>query len=328
MKRKVENLVTPTCPFDWSDKLVFKSYVNEMSHDQFQLYEVLSHNPKETPLSLFPGEPTKSYYEYFFNKYGYSMVYIYDPSLTCKPVNMGVNGVRLLVSRFKDTDRSSSSALDDESSQRSSEIRLFPELCKVWPIPASFWKLCRFVPSIIHRLVGFLLAEELAQSISSSTGIGATEVYEYRCHPDIMREGELNKMEHNSESVFHWRDGGYIVDADTSNQLHSQVNTEGVIRGPSNSLLLQSLTGTSAKDSFDLERLETLGDSFLKLAVSVSLFCCRSKDHEGKLTRSRINRISNFNLSFLAKRKNLPGRLKTEQFEPLSGWIPPGFSLR
>ena len=326
--RKAENLVSPCWPFDWSDKLVFKSYTTEMSHNQLQLYEVLSYNPEETPLSIFPGESTKCYFEYFYEKYGYSIEHYDDPSLTCKPVSMGVNGVRLLVSRFKDTNRPSASAPDDGFSQRSRKIRLFPELCKVWPIPASLWKLCRYVPSIIHRLVGFLLAEELAQSISSFTGIGATEVYEYRCNLDIMREGEPNEMTQCSEPVFYWRDGGYIVDADTSNQLHSQVNTDGVMRGPSNSLLLQSLTATSARDSFDLERLETLGDSFLKLAVSVSLFCCRGNDHEGKLTHSRVNRISNFNLSYLAKKKSLPGLLQTEQFEPLSGWIPPGFSSR
>ena len=319
--REVGNLVIPSWPFDWSDKLVFKCYTDERSHDQPQLYEIMSYDPEETPLSPFPGNPEIAFTEYFYEKYGYSFSYYSDSSLTCRPVNMGSNGFGLLASRFN-------SDMTASSSSRTREIKLFPELCKVWPIPASFWKLCRCIPSILHRLKSFLLTEELSQCVSSMTGIGSTDVYEYRMCSDRREGEEKGGVLGNSQSTFYWRDGGNPIDDITSEQLIQQVHVSGVIRAPSNSLLLQSLTASSARDRFDLERLETLGDSFLKLSMSVNLFCCRSNDHEGKLTQSRVNRISNFNLSYLAEKRGIPALLHTNQFEPDAHWIPPGFHLR
>lgn len=49
------------------------------------------------------------------------------------------------------------------------------------------------------------------------------------------------------------------------------------------SLLLQALTTASASDGMNLERLETIGDSFLKLAVTNFLYQEYASQHEGKL---------------------------------------------
>ena len=62
--------------------------------------------------------------------------------------------------------------------------------------------------------------------------------------------------------------------------------------GPSPCLLLQALTMSNANDFFNLERLETIGDSFLKFAITVYLYCTYPGIHEGKLSYLRSKQVS------------------------------------
>ena len=69
--------------------------------------------------------------------------------------------------------------------------------------------------------------------------------------------------------------------------------------GPGPELLLQALTMANAVDGFDLERLETVGDSFLKQAITVYLFFAYPNVHEGKLSYLRSKQVSKYsNYSF------------------------------
>ena len=95
------------------------------------------------------------------------------------------------------------------------------------------------------------------------------------------------------------------------------------LRGPDNTLMLQALTTRSAGDSIDLERLETLGDSFLKFSTTVFLYHDRSTDHEGVLSKSRARRVCNKNLYTLANRKNITTAILSSTFNPRQMWIPP-----
>jgi dsRNA-specific ribonuclease len=92
--------------------------------------------------------------------------------------------------------------------------------------------------------------------------------------------------------------------------------------GPSPALLLQALTLSNAGDGFDLERLETVGDSFLKQAVTVYIYCTYTQVHEGKLSFFRSKIVSNYNLYKLGKRKLLGEYLISTKFEPFENWIP------
>lgn len=51
--------------------------------------------------------------------------------------------------------------------------------------------------------------------------------------------------------------------------------------GPSPSIILQALTMSNANDGINLERLETIGDSFLKYAITTYLYCTYEDVHEG-----------------------------------------------
>jgi endoribonuclease Dicer len=67
---------------------------------------------------------------------------------------------------------------------------------------------------------------------------------------------------------------------------------------------LQALTSASANDTVNLERLETLGDSFLKLMSSLFLFLQYKLD-EGQLTQVKGKLIGNRNLYYCGVDRNL-----------------------
>ena len=95
--------------------------------------------------------------------------------------------------------------------------------------------------------------------------------------------------------------------------------------GPSPCFILQAFTMSNANDFFSLERLETIGDSFLKYAITVYLYCSYSGIHEGKLSYLRSKQVSNYNLYRLGKRKGLAECMISTKFEPYENWLPPGF---
>ena len=79
---------------------------------------------------------------------------------------------------------------------------------------------------------------------------------------------------------------------------------------------------------FDIEKLETLGDSFLKYSMTLALFCNESisKGDEGFLTQYRSSLVGNKRLFILAKRLNLEQLISGLKFEPHLNWRPPRFS--
>ncbi|XP_043278022.1 endoribonuclease Dcr-1 isoform X2 [Venturia canescens] len=93
--------------------------------------------------------------------------------------------------------------------------------------------------------------------------------------------------------------------------------------GPSPSLILQALTMSNANDGINLERLETIGDSFLKYAITSYLYCTYDIIHEGKLSHLRSKQVSNLNLYRLGRRKMLGESMIATKFEPQDNWLPP-----
>ena len=95
---------------------------------------------------------------------------------------------------------------------------------------------------------------------------------------------------------------------------------------PDSALVLKALTTTHSGDAFDLERLEMLGDAFLKLAVSLHLFWTYQEKDEGKLTRRKINQISNLALFRAAFKKSLAGYQQCTQIAH-DNWCPTGWQI-
>ncbi|XP_010323151.2 dicer-like protein 4 isoform X1 [Solanum lycopersicum] len=80
--------------------------------------------------------------------------------------------------------------------------------------------------------------------------------------------------------------------------------------------VLEALTTENCHESFSLERLEVLGDAFLKFAVGRHLFLLHDAFDEGQLTRKRSNAVNNSNLYMVAIRKNLQAYIRDQSFEP------------
>ncbi|OWF53355.1 endoribonuclease Dicer-like [Mizuhopecten yessoensis] len=97
--------------------------------------------------------------------------------------------------------------------------------------------------------------------------------------------------------------------------------------GPSPCTILQALTMSNANDFFSLERLETIGDSFLKYAITVYLYCTYPGIHEGKLSYLRSKQVSNCNLYRLGKKTGLAECMISTKFEPYENWLPPGYVI-
>ncbi|CRL07309.1 CLUMA_CG020288, isoform A [Clunio marinus] len=93
--------------------------------------------------------------------------------------------------------------------------------------------------------------------------------------------------------------------------------------GPSPSIILQALTMSNANDGINLERLETIGDSFLKYAITTYLYCTYENVNEGKLSYLRSKQVSNLNLYRLGRRKILGESMIATKFEPHDNWLPP-----
>lgn len=93
--------------------------------------------------------------------------------------------------------------------------------------------------------------------------------------------------------------------------------------GPSPSIILQALTMSNANDGINLERLETIGDSFLKYAITTYLYCTYENVNEGKLSYLRSKQVSNLNLYRLGKKKILGESMIASKFEPQDNYLPP-----
>ncbi|KAH7859943.1 hypothetical protein Vadar_007343 [Vaccinium darrowii] len=80
--------------------------------------------------------------------------------------------------------------------------------------------------------------------------------------------------------------------------------------------VLEALTTEKCNEWFSLERLEVLGDAFLKFAVGRHLFLLHDTLDEGQLTRKRSNLVSNSNLCKLATKSKLQVYIRDQSFDP------------
>jgi dsRNA-specific ribonuclease len=95
------------------------------------------------------------------------------------------------------------------------------------------------------------------------------------------------------------------------------------------SFFFQSTTCRSAAEQTDLENLEILGDCFLKLSMSLSLYHQCPRGHSGELTQKKDRKISNKNLFNLANEKQLKRFLSAYRViftGKEANWLPPSYT--
>ncbi|RDX92252.1 Endoribonuclease Dicer-like 3, partial [Mucuna pruriens] len=108
-----------------------------------------------------------------------------------------------------------------------------------------------------------------------------------------------------------------------ASQLRKEIDLDTDRFHISSSLILEALTTLKCCESFSMERLELLGDSILKYAVSCHLFLRYSEKHEGQLSDWRSSLTSNSALHRLGIECKLQGYIRDSAFEPRR-WVAPG----
>lgn len=92
-----------------------------------------------------------------------------------------------------------------------------------------------------------------------------------------------------------------LLDLAVAAHLRSLTGDSPKSLGPNPGLILQALTLSNASDGFNLERLEMLGDSFLKHAITTYLFCTYPDAHEGRLSYMRSKKVGSLFIEFNKK---------------------------
>lgn len=97
--------------------------------------------------------------------------------------------------------------------------------------------------------------------------------------------------------------------------------------GPSPGMILEALTLAKTHEGFDMERSETIGDSILKLVISIYVYGETGSDRcdEGRLSLMRMRQINNKHLFKLGAKKDIGEFTVAQRFELMANFLPPGF---
>ncbi|XP_022209698.2 endoribonuclease Dicer-like isoform X2 [Drosophila obscura] len=90
---------------------------------------------------------------------------------------------------------------------------------------------------------------------------------------------------------------------------------------------LAAITTAGSADVYDMERLELLGDSFLKMSASLYLASRYPDWNEGTLTQVKSRLVSNKNLMYCLRETDIPSRISCSLFDPRISWLPPSIGL-
>ena len=296
------------------DMVVSQNYLESR-----QKFAVLRVRHDLSPMSPFPDKSkAKTYEGYFQEHYGKSFTTMKQPLIEVKDISGRVN---FLVYRKV------------AAKSKRDVIGLFPELCNILPISASCLGVSLMLPSILHRVNALLLVDDVKEMVtgvrdntdeSSLPSIGAGDANDEKTLIRNDKDSFSSKMDVGHEDYSDDSDD----DVDDFPELFSDLKSmfSGKRRAavhPDSAFVLQALTTTHSGDAFNLERLEMLGDAFLKLAVSLHLYCTYHDKDEGKLTLRKVRQISNLALFRGAERTSLAGFQQSTQLAR-DVWCPTG----
>ncbi|KAH8277764.1 hypothetical protein KR018_005614, partial [Drosophila ironensis] len=168
---------------------------------------------------------------------------------------------------------------------------------------------------------------------------------------DILNKAEYDDMEYWTKNQFKMSEKAVYK---TKHSAHTQKNTPALMSAEKNIQRLQSesqisildktasdenispaeqgeflaaITTANSADVFDMERLELLGDSFLKLSTSLYLASKYPQWNEGTLTQVKSKMVSNRNLRYCLSNTDITSRICNTFFTPKYTWVPPSSCL-
>ncbi|XP_018354963.1 PREDICTED: endoribonuclease Dicer [Trachymyrmex septentrionalis] len=139
-------------------------------------------------------------------------------------------------------------------------------------------------------------------------------------------EEDENIKKNANKNIGHYI-GRSVISSTPSLSVLTSSDEPSFSQGPNSTEIVYALTTKLGSDMFNLERLETLGDSYLKFIVSLFLYHRFPTFNEGQLTALKGKMIGNRNLYYCGNKKGIPGRIKNDAFVPKSNFIPPAYSV-
>ena len=305
-------------------RVVTKTYVVNKKQ-QFRVIAV-RHDLK--PSSEFPdGRKATTYAGYYEERYGLKIKDMQQPLLEVEELSRKSNALVKAETGSRNTNR----------------LQLVPELCDVDELPADVWDAGLLIGSVLWRFEQLLVVRELRLAIATQTVPAFDNIQSFARQVKESERSGMSSPPAKKKRLVVGYEGGMASSAyckkGTSKAGDDWVSTDTCTAPgqlleeqepeynsmPSLFEILTAVTAKSCADSFNLERLETLGDCFLKLAVSMSVFWEHINKHEGQLSKKRSRLVSNANLFSLARKKNLPAYMFVTAFKPSAMWLPPGF---
>jgi dsRNA-specific ribonuclease len=298
-----------SCGTDLLDSVVVKAYRSQNNPDS-RHYMVISTGGD--PSSQFPNrKKAKTFREYYETKYDLTISDLSQPLLE-------------VILHSREIDCRSEKGSGKKSAHDSPNERLIPELVEFRTSPQSLTLRSLFLPAILYRVNSLASLSQLQEAVR--------EMASSSCTDDAIYTPPHKK----SKLEFDWENSSVGGDREGDSNQTTMTEPYQLLSkyfypfDSSKSVpllqLLEAVTSASANENFDLERLEMLGDSFLKMAVSIHVYWHKKHNDEGKLTKYRTRQISNKNLFNLANKQHLPEYINHSIFSKQT-WIPPGFAL-
>lgn len=273
------------------------------------------------PMSRFPNSDYLNYYEYYKSVHAITI---------CNKSQFLIE-VKLLKSNLNFLNA------EHDGSQKfnTHRIILVPELCHKYVFPADLWIKAILLPSTLHRINHLLLADNLRSMLAQHVQIednfnlqpieiddfckqqtykddfsilNDTLWLEHRKYNEI-RDKSSSSSESDNEECNKNYDKIRMLENNKQKSIHQKD-------------ILKALTTAAAGDVFSLEKVEILGDAFLKFSVSFYLFYKYPERHEGFLTATKNYIINNRNLYYCGLKTGIPGLMKPFKFD-VNNWLPP-----
>lgn len=207
-----------------------------------------------------------------------------------------------------------------EKKEQKREIHFIPELCRFLQVSADVLSEALMLPSVLYRFNSLLLVKEFKETVVRA--INDANPKERTAKRRKVHPSPCKKTYHTDSAPSL---PSYKLDSDDYSMKLKQLFSNHDLSNTDvnlNDLLYQAFTTANAGDAFDLERLEMLGDAFLKQAVSIYLFGKYQEKDEGRLTKRKVSQISNRALYKMAEPKEIPSYMFSTRLDR-DVWCPP-----
>ena len=296
---------------DLLDSVVVKDYLPHTNPNSMWHHMVISTGGN--PLSKFPDrKKAGTFKEYFETKY----------DLTIRDLSQPLVEV---IFYSREIDCRLDKVKGKKSGRDTPNEYLIPELLKIRTSPQSLTLRALFLPAILYRVNSLISLSQLREAVVREM-INSSCKYNTLYIPPEKKLKSSSDLENSSVGSDREVGSNHVTMVDTYQLLSKYFRPLDNSKSVPLLQLLEAVTSASAGENFNLERLEMLGDSFLKMAVSIHVYWHKHYKDEGKLTKYRQRQISNKNLFNLAHKRHLPGYINHSIFTKQT-WIPPGFTL-